>query len=99
MEVFAQRAREIMAREGLTLQEVARRAGVSHAAVHGWLTLNDVRLSTLRKLAAALGVEPHELLKPAQDPRQPGEAAQDQGAAARIICPHCGKAVTLFVDK
>lgn len=96
MEVFAQRAREVMAREGLTLQEVARRAGVSHAAVHGWLTLNDVRLSTLRKLAAALGVEPYELLKPVQDQ---GEAAQDQGAAARIICPHCGKVVTLLVDK
>lgn len=91
---------EIRRRKGLKWADLAAAAGMkSHTQLINFFSGSNMTLASLDKLAGLLGVQPYELLKPAQDPRQPGEAAQDQGAAVQIICPHCGKAVTLLVDK
>ncbi len=84
----------IRAEKGIKIDDLAAALGVRRQQVHKYSYGGTV--ASLEKLAAALGVEPYELLKPAADQ---DEAAQDQGAAARIICPHCGKVVTLLVDK
>jgi transcriptional regulator with XRE-family HTH domain len=59
-----QRIRYLRRRRVLTIQELAERAGIPR-----WKTVQEIetgkttpRPSTLRKIAAALGVEPGELL-------------------------------------
>ena len=56
--------RELRRRRVLTLRELEEESGVSYNTV--WRIENgyrEARPSTIRKLAAALGVEPEELVK------------------------------------
>jgi transcriptional regulator with XRE-family HTH domain len=59
------RLRAIRERKALSQQELADRAGVSRVAIvrieNG---ASEPYPSTVRKLAAALNVEPHELMEP-----------------------------------
>lgn len=51
----------------LTQQELAERAGLSRAAVNAIETLKaEPQFNTIRKLAAALGCEPTDLMEPEQ---------------------------------
>jgi transcriptional regulator with XRE-family HTH domain len=64
MEVNVQKLRELRRRRVLTLRELEEESGVSYNTV--WRIENgyrEARPSTIRKLAAALGVEPEELVK------------------------------------
>ena len=64
MEVDVQKLRELRRRRVLTLRELEEESGVSYNTI--WRIENgyrEARPSTIRKLAAALGVEPQELLK------------------------------------
>jgi transcriptional regulator with XRE-family HTH domain len=64
MEVNVQKLRELRRRRVLTLRELEEESGVSYNTI--WRIENgyrEVRPSTIRKLAAALGVEPEELVK------------------------------------
>lgn len=87
---------------GKTQLDLCETLGVTKQSLQYYFRGN-ITLAKLGEIAAALNVSPWDLLRPGgvPDPRQPGGSApaQDQGEAARIICPHCGKAVTLFVDK
>lgn len=57
------RLREVRLRKLLTQEEVARRAGLSEATVNRLETgMHGARISTVRKLAEALQVEPAELI-------------------------------------
>ena len=51
----------------LTQAELAAKAGVAEATVVSAEHGKKVRISTVRKLAAALGIEPQELLGPEDD--------------------------------
>jgi transcriptional regulator with XRE-family HTH domain len=66
----ASRIREIAKRKGLTMVTVADGSGVSRATV--WAVLGGRRSATtdvLAKLAAALGVDPGELVRAPRPPR------------------------------
>ena len=70
----------VMKRKGITRAELSERLGVSVAAVQSYLS-KDLRLSTLLKIADALGVHPAELL-PQQDTSDSTKHA--------VTCPCCG---------
>jgi transcriptional regulator with XRE-family HTH domain len=64
MEMDVQKLRELRRRRVLTLRELEEESGVSYNTI--WRIENgyrEARPSTIRKLAAALGVEPEELVK------------------------------------
>jgi HTH-type transcriptional regulator, cell division transcriptional repressor len=42
---------------GLTQVQLAKKLGVSQASVHGWERRHDPRVSTLRRVAKALGLK------------------------------------------
>jgi transcriptional regulator with XRE-family HTH domain len=59
--------RRIRDRKAFTQRELAAAAGVTHSTI-ALLEAGktSARPSTIRKLAAALNVEPHELMEPAE---------------------------------
>ena len=64
MEVDVQKLRELRRRRVLTLRELEEKSGVSYNTI--WRIENgyrEARPSTIRKLAAALGIEAEELVK------------------------------------
>jgi transcriptional regulator with XRE-family HTH domain len=64
VEVNVQKLRELRQRRVLTLRELEEESGVSYNTI--WRIENghrEARPSTIRKLAAALKVEPEELVK------------------------------------
>lgn len=63
------RLRQLREREALTMRELAQAAGVALGTVYRLEHGKPAELPTVRKLAAALGVRPHELME------EPGEEA------------------------
>jgi transcriptional regulator with XRE-family HTH domain len=64
MEVDVQKLRDLRRRRVLTLRELEEESGVSYNTI--WRIENgyrEARPSTIRKLAAALGIEAEELVK------------------------------------
>jgi transcriptional regulator with XRE-family HTH domain len=63
-DVNGQRLRQLRVERALTLRVLAERSGVSYDTINKLeLGQRPARLSTIRKLADALGVEPKELMK------------------------------------
>ena len=62
--------------QGITQKELAVRLGITPVALSKSIN-SDLRISTLEKIAAALGVHISELF--------------EQPPAAVARCPHCGK--------
>ncbi len=83
----------ILSKRGITVLDLANLAGVTRAAAAKWIYTNDLRVSTVERIAAALGVDPWELLKPVDDDNN------EQNKLPQIICPHCGKAITISVKE
>jgi len=61
-------------RQALTQHDLAARSGVSQVTIARAETGHAVRPTTVRRLAAALGVAPHEL-QGDQEPASPGHRA------------------------
>lgn len=82
------RVKEILKAKGMTAKELAGILNVSESSLS--LTIRygaNPSLQTLDKIASALGVSVAELFEaPAAD-------------ASVITCPHCGKSITLQVEK
>jgi DNA-binding Xre family transcriptional regulator len=66
------RLREILEAKGISQSELSRLSGVSFATINRMCTnaTESVALSTLDKLASALGVEPGELIARARPTRR-----------------------------
>ena len=63
-DVNGQRLRQLRVERALTLRALAERSGVSYDTINKLeLGQRPARLSTIRKLADVLGVEPKELMK------------------------------------
>jgi transcriptional regulator with XRE-family HTH domain len=63
-DVHGQRLRQLRVEWALTLRALAERSGVSYDTINKLeLCQRPARLSTIRKLADTLGVEPRELMK------------------------------------
>nr|DAH90442.1 MAG TPA: helix-turn-helix domain protein [Bacteriophage sp.] len=87
--------KDILACQGLTQQELADRLGVQRATVSA--IISRPSFPTLERIAAALDVEPWQLLAPPAVVDELKQArAQRSGGGVRLVCPHCGK--TLQVD-
>ena len=78
------RIKQICSQKGITLQELAKRLGIGYQALYESATGNP-SLKRIRAIADALGVEVIELF----------EAPSKE---ASIICPHCGKPITIKAE-
>lgn len=77
------RIKEILKEKGITQAELAQRMGVHRVALNSTLNNPNIKLSTLEKIAAAIGC-------------QVGDFFKDEGdGSATVVCPHCGKPVTV----
>jgi transcriptional regulator with XRE-family HTH domain len=67
-DVNGQRLRQLRVERALTLRALAERSDVSYDTINKLeLGQRPARLSTIRKLADTLGVEPRELMKGKED--------------------------------
>jgi transcriptional regulator with XRE-family HTH domain len=67
-DVNGQRLRQLRVERALTLRALAERSGVSYDTINKLeLGQRPARLSTIRKLADTLGVEPRKLMKGEDD--------------------------------
>lgn len=78
-----------MAAHGLTQLELAERMGINRVSVNRLLSdRNDLKISTITKIAEAIGCDVAEFFAPEEDvPEQP-----------RTVCPHCGKSINITVS-
>ena len=80
------RIKQICKQRGITQKQLANTIGISAVGLAKALAGNTT-IGTLEKIASALGVSVAELFEaPAAD-------------SAVITCPHCGKPITLQVEK
>lgn len=77
------RIAEILKGKGMTQTDLAERIGITRVGLSKAINGNTT-ITTLRKIATALGVEVPELF-----------AAPKEGA---ITCPHCGKPITIKAE-
>lgn len=77
------KVKEIATARGITLQELARRLGISYQSLYESINGNP-SLKRLTEIANALGVDVPELFAPIE--------------GARIICPHCGKVISIKAE-
>ena len=72
--------KETLKKRGLKQNDLAERLGINRVSLCRLLSdKNDMRLSTIKKIADAIGCDVTEFFTPA-----PTEEHND------IICPHCG---------
>ncbi len=57
--------------------------GVHRVALNSTLNNPNIKLSTLEKIAAAIGCQVGDFFK------------DEGGGSATVVCPHCGKPVTV----
>lgn len=75
--------KEIIKSKGLTLQDVADKIGVARMTLANTLQKNNPTISTLEKIADALGVSVFDLF---EDDR------------VTSVCPHCGKPIKIKIE-
>ena len=80
------RIKELLKQKGVTAKELAAKLNLSEGALSQSLNGNPT-LERLTQIASALGVPVSELFEAPKS----GEAV--------ITCPHCGKPITLHVEK
>ena len=73
---------------GFTISKVAERLGIAQPSLTAQLINGTMSLSRAKEIADILGVSLSELVADEND---------QQGAS--LICPHCGKPITLHIDK
>ena len=77
------RVQEVCKNQGLTMQDLAKKMGVTDQALYAAVSGNPT-VGKLQEIAVALGVEVSELFAP-----QPTNT---------ITCPHCGKLITIKAE-
>lgn len=76
------RVQEICKNQGITMQDLAKRMGVTYQALYAAVSGNPT-IGKLQDIASALGVEVSELF------------ASSNSKEGVITCPHCGKTIKL----
>ena len=78
--------KETLKQKGLTQNELAERLGINRVSLSRLLSdKNDMRISTIKKIADAIGCDVTEFFKP-----------EDTTEHNNITCPHCGE--KLFIN-
>lgn len=88
------RYKEVLKKYGVTQVELADKLGINRVSVSRLLSdNNDMRASTIIKIANAIGCTAGELFDDAQ------EVKEEVGAVAStsFVCPHCGKEIKVKV--
>lgn len=85
--------KSILEKYGVNQIELAKRLDINRVSISRLLSeKNDLRLSTLAKIADAIGCSITELIE--------SENASDESEKQTfIICPHCGELIKLSVEK
>lgn len=73
---------------GFTISKVAERLGIAQPSLTAQLINGTMSLSRAKEIADIIGVSLSELVADEND--QQGDS---------LICPHCGKPITLHIDK
>lgn len=77
-----------MKAHGITQEELAERMNINRVSVNRLLSdKNDMRMSTLRKFADAIGCRVTELI---EEDKETGNMS--------LVCPHCGKPLKVIVS-
>ena len=77
--------KEALKKRGLKQNELAERLGINRVSLSRLLSdKNDMRLSTIKKIADAIGCDVSEFFKPAE--------TEDHNT---ITCPHCGEKLVI----
>lgn len=85
------RFKEVLKKYGLSQTELAERLGINRVSVSRLLSeKNDMRASTIEKIAKAIGCSPGELFDDATD------AAT---VSPSFTCPKCGAKLRLIEEK
>ena len=88
------RFKETLEKYGITQMELADRLGINRVSVSRLLSeKNDIRLSTIEKIAKAIGCNISELVFTDSERETPIERE------TYIICPHCGEKIKISVSK
>jgi len=72
---------------GMTIVEVAAKMGISQPALSKLITNGNPSYGKLCEIAEALGITVSELV------------ADDETAETSLVCPHCGKAIHVKIEK
>lgn len=84
------RYKEVLKKYGLSQTELADKLGINRVSVSRLLSeKNDMRASTIEKIAKAIGCTPGELFDDAPETGQAG---------ASLVCPKCGARLRLVED-
>ena len=77
--------KETLKQRGLTQNELAERLRINRVSLSRLLSdKNDMRISTIKKIADAIGCDVSEFFKP--------EETKDHNT---ITCPHCGEKLVI----
>ena len=72
--------KQVLKQRGLTQNELSERLGINRVSLSRLLSdKNDMRMSTIKKIADAIGCDVSEFFTPA-----------DTADHNNITCPHCG---------
>lgn len=87
------RFKETLEKYGITQMELADRLGINRVSVSRLLSeKNDIRLSTIEKIAKAIGCNVSELVLTDSE-KQPTNEKETY-----IVCPHCGEKIKISVE-
>lgn len=73
---------------GFTISKVAERLGIAQPSLTAQLINGTMSLSRAKEIADIIGISLSELVADEND---------QQGIS--LVCPHCGKPITLHIDK
>lgn len=73
---------------GFTISKVAERLGIAQPSLTAQLIKGTMSISRAKEIADIIGVSLSELVADEND---------QQGIS--FVCPHCGKPITLHIDK
>ena len=77
--------KETLKQRGLTQNELAERLGINRVSLSRLLSdKNDMRVSTIKKIADAIGCDVAEFFTPAENEEH-----------NNITCPHCGEKLVI----
>lgn len=74
--------------KGFTISKVAELLGITQPSLTAQLTNGTMSLIRAKEIADIIGVPLSELV-----------ADEDEQKGTSIVCPHCGKPITLHIDK
>ena len=82
---------------GGTQKDLARVLNITDISLNATLKKDNMRLDTLRRLAAALNVTVSNLLAESPVSTPAPAQSQEHTNGQGLFCPHCGGRITLYV--